>query len=316
MDKAPLFSITIPAYKRKFLRECITSVLSQEDEDYELVIVDDNSPENLKDVVDDYKDQRIRYYKNDENCGAIDVVDNWNKCLSYAKGKYLICMGDDDKLLPECLSEYRLLISRYPGLHVYHGRTEVINENSSIVDMQEARPEYESAYSLIWHRWTYGRIQYIGDFLFETDYLKKRGGFFKLPLAWGSDDITAIITSKEKGIANSLKPVFQYRRNSQTISKSGNPKIKMEAISIELEWYFTFLKEKCQDERDEVYRQLILFKYHNHFLTKKVNTVADDILSGHFWGKTIWWLHNYKVYNMSFKAVLYAIVIGIKCKIK
>lgn len=92
------FSITIPAFKRAFLHEAIESCLAQTYEDFELIIVDDASPEDLKSVVDQFDDKRIRFYRNEKNCGALNVVDNWNKCLAYAKGDYVICMGDDEQL--------------------------------------------------------------------------------------------------------------------------------------------------------------------------------------------------------------------------
>ena len=80
------FSVTIPAYKGKYLRECIDSVLAQTFTDFELVIVNDASPEDLGAIVNSYHDERVRYYVNETNCGAVDVVDNWNKCLEYATG--------------------------------------------------------------------------------------------------------------------------------------------------------------------------------------------------------------------------------------
>ena len=117
------FSILIPAYKGRFLEMAISSVLCQSYDNWELVIVDDCSPENLKAIVERFEDSRIRYYRNERNFGAIDVVDNWNKCLDYAKGDYVICMGDDDMLCPNCLVEYLSLIEKYPGLDVFHGMT-------------------------------------------------------------------------------------------------------------------------------------------------------------------------------------------------
>ena len=130
----PRFSVTIPAYKHKFLKECIDSILSQTYMDFELIIVNDASPEDIGTVVSAYRDPRIRYYINEKNCGAINVVDNWNKCLEYAKGKYIICMGDDDKLMPNCLEEYSRLIVRYPDLDAFHGRVARITDDSKIID--------------------------------------------------------------------------------------------------------------------------------------------------------------------------------------
>lgn len=56
------FSITIPAYKAKFLKECIDSILSQTYNDFELIIVNDASPEYLDSIINGYSDSRIRYY--------------------------------------------------------------------------------------------------------------------------------------------------------------------------------------------------------------------------------------------------------------
>ena len=118
------FSIVIPAYKNNFLSEAIKSVLNQTYLDFELIIVDDCSPEDLKTVVDQFNDKRIQYYRNKKNCGAINVVDNWNICLSLCNGEYIICMGDDDLILPNCLEEYAKLMAKYPGLGVYHAEKE------------------------------------------------------------------------------------------------------------------------------------------------------------------------------------------------
>ena len=88
------FSITIPAYKARFLDEAIKSVIAQTYQDWQLVIVDDCSPEDLKGIVEPYlADSRVKYYRNEKNCGAVDVVDNWNICLSHCTGDYVICMG-------------------------------------------------------------------------------------------------------------------------------------------------------------------------------------------------------------------------------
>ena len=72
------FSVTIPAYKDRYLKETIDSVLAQTYQNYEIVIVNDASPYDLDSIVQQYTDQRIRYFKNEKNCGAKNVVDNWN----------------------------------------------------------------------------------------------------------------------------------------------------------------------------------------------------------------------------------------------
>lgn len=239
------FSITIPAFKSQYLNEAIASVANQTYQNWELVIVDDCSQEDIQSIVMPYiADNRIHYYRNEKNIGANNVVDNWNKCLNYCTGDYIICMGDDDLLLPCCLEEYEKLILKFPNLHVYHTRTEIINDHGKVIATQEIRPEWESMVSLIWNRWTSRDKQFIGDFCYDTNYLKATGGYYKLPLAWGSDDLTATMAAKEKGIANTQRFGFQYRVSTQTITSSRhNARLKMEATLAQYKWYDRLLSE-------------------------------------------------------------------------
>lgn len=237
------FSILIPAYKRSYLAEAVESVLAQTYKDFELIIVNDHSPEDLDSIVSPHLgDPRVHYYVNAKNCGAVDVVDNWI-CLSHASGDYVICMGDDDRLLPRCLEVYSLLIRQYPGLDLYHGWTELIDEGGQVVRMQEPRPLREDVYSMIWGRW-HGRTQYIGDSLFRTLPLQQAGGFYKIPLAWGSDDVSAFRAAIPKGVANTQEPVFQYRVSNQTISRTGNVEMKLRSVDDYEQWCGQFLAQE------------------------------------------------------------------------
>jgi hypothetical protein len=67
------------------------------------------------------------------------------------------------------------------------------------------------------------------------------GGFYKLPLAWASDDITAVRASLQTGIANTDKLGFYYRENRFTISNSASERVKAEATCMEKEWYENLL---------------------------------------------------------------------------
>ena len=82
------YSVTVPACKAQFLAECIDSILAQTYKNFELIIVNDASPQDLDSIVSKYDDPRIRYYKNKVGFGAEHVVGNWNKCLEYATGDY------------------------------------------------------------------------------------------------------------------------------------------------------------------------------------------------------------------------------------
>lgn len=307
------FSVMIPAYKRTYLKECIDSILTQTYTDFELIIVNDASPEDLDSIVNSYSDSRIHYYKNEENCGAINVVDNWNICLSYAKGDYVICMGDDDKLLPNCLEEYAKLIETYPNIGLIHGWTEIINEESTPTLLTVHRCEYESALSLMWHRQYAYSCQFIGDFCFNREWLQAQGGFYKLPLAWGSDDISAIIGASKNGVANTQTIVFQYRVNSQTISSTGNMEYKLKAINQEYEWKKKFLNSPSNNHIDEQYRKQLLYDLIKNIAKKKSLTLAKDLCKSPLIRSIYWWMHK-STYKINNKVLISALIQAIKDK--
>lgn len=300
------YTIAVPAYKAKFFECCLKSILSQTYCNFEIIIVNDNSPEDLHSIVSKFNDDRIIYYENEKNCGAIDVVDNWNKCLDYSTGDYIMCIGDDDMLLPNCLETYNQLISDYPGKFVYHGWTEMIDENNNVIRMQEPRPIEESVYSMIWQRWQ-GRSQYIGDFLFDTEMLRDNGGFYKLPLAWASDDITAYIAAEKHGIANTQIPVFLYRVNALTISNTGNSDIKILAKNEEIQWYKQFLLKNPvnADIVQQTFRSMCIKGLPLFDRLKTEEIVKRDIIShGNF--RIFYWLSNKKRLKVSGKNILIA----------
>ena len=300
------FSITIPAFKQKYLYEAIESCLAQTYKDFELIIVDDASPEDLKSVVDRFQDSRIRYYRNEKNCGALHVVDNWNICLGYAKGDYVICMGDDDRLLPSCLEEYSKLIDKYPDLDIYHGMTEIIDENGNVTNMQEARPEREGMYSMISGRLRNSRLQYIGDWLFKRTALEQLNGYVNMPMAWGSDDLTAYTIAKNKGVANTQIPVFQYRISSLTISNSGHYREKAKIQFGVLNQVESLLRngEGKVDGIEDVFRKSMLDKMSELNRVTIDNYMRADMISKGRLAGFVWWLRNINQFSLSKKEVV------------
>jgi glycosyltransferase involved in cell wall biosynthesis len=97
---SPFFSIIIPTYNRAHLiGKAIESVLVQTFTGWELIVVDDGSTDNTREVVASYKDPRIHYVyqQNAERSAAR------NKGISHARGQYICFLDSDDYYLPERL---------------------------------------------------------------------------------------------------------------------------------------------------------------------------------------------------------------------
>lgn len=308
------YSITIPAYKAVYFKECLESVLNQTYNDYEVVILNDCSPENIKDIVEECRKQKngdkIRYYENEQNVGAIDVVDNWNKLLELAKGDYIICMGDDDKLAPNCLEEFSLIMVKYPNLDIYHTRTCIINENSEVIGIQEGRPEYETAYSIIWHIMFNNRSQFIGDFLFSRVALYKKGGYVKFPLAMASDIVTSCMMAQETGIGNSNSVTFFYRTSNKTITSNAYGKHLIDATLCYKNWVVNLLETFPAYGEDSIYKKQICNYLKRYFDNKLVDNIATDIAYRKL-TSIFYWIFRRQRLRLSWFNILYAIIIGL-----
>ena len=311
-----LFSILIPAYKRRFLKECIDSILNQSFKDFEVIIVNDASPEDLNSIVNSYDNSKIKYYENAQNCGSLNVVDNWNKCLEYSQGDYIMCIGDDDFLMPDCLLRYSKAIACNQCADVFHCRSYIVDENSKAYSLTPSWPDHESVYDNIFHRIYHRREQFIGDFLYKRETLTNKGGFYKLPLAWASDDITSFIVMDEKGIIHINEPLFCYRQTQVTLSSSGNVIYKLKAISGEEVWYSNFINSHApSNNQDKVLYENIKKEIPHYIKIKRIETVAyygfaSSILKGF-----IYWRKKKNLTGLSLKELIYATFLAYKKKL-
>ena len=109
----PIVSFVVPCYKlAHLLRECIESILSQTYSDFEVLIMDDCSPDNTPEVAQLFRDPRVKYIRNDSNLGHLR---NYNRGISLARGKYVWLISADDYLrLPYVLQRYVELLDRHP----------------------------------------------------------------------------------------------------------------------------------------------------------------------------------------------------------
>lgn len=97
----PLVSVVINAYKvEAYLAECLDSVLAQTFGDYEVIVVDDGSPDATARIADDYarRDGRFRVLRNERNMGIPATI---NRALAASRGELIAKLDADDVALPE-----------------------------------------------------------------------------------------------------------------------------------------------------------------------------------------------------------------------
>ena len=112
--KSPVVSILMPVYRTaSFLRDAMDSMLSQTFTDFELIVLNDCSPDNAEDILDEFKDPRIVRYLGEKNQGLANVL---NIGMQMARGKYIARMDSDDLSTPNRLEVQVGYLEQHPDI--------------------------------------------------------------------------------------------------------------------------------------------------------------------------------------------------------
>lgn len=189
--KEPLVSVVMLTYKRAdILPQAIESILAQTLKDYELIILNDGSPDNTDDVVKKYADSRIRYYKNPKNMG---IAYSRNRVTSLARGKYIAIMDDDDISLPERLAKQVEFLENHPDITVVSGQIKEsiwpkVPDDSNLLAAELIRINNIGNANTMFrrnfvqeHNITYPNISYGEDWYFWLEILFAGGKFSAIP---------------------------------------------------------------------------------------------------------------------------------------
>lgn len=113
----PFFSIIIPTYNRAaLLKIAVNSVLYQTFGDWELLVIDDGSSDNTKDITHALNDKRIKYiYQPNQGVSAAR-----NRGINQAQGRFICFLDSDDRFRQEKLNVTYDYIMTYPRYKIFH----------------------------------------------------------------------------------------------------------------------------------------------------------------------------------------------------
>ena len=140
----PKVSVITAVYNGgKYLEECIRSVLSQNYENFEYIIIDGGSTDGTVDIIKSYSD-KVAYWISEPDQG---IYDAWNKGLTIAKGEWISFVGADDLLYPGCIQMYVNHISCHPNrdkLEFISSQIELVEEDLTTLRIVGAAWKWES----------------------------------------------------------------------------------------------------------------------------------------------------------------------------
>lgn len=126
--KLPEVSVIVPTYNRAdLIRDSIDSVLNQTFQDFEIVVIDDGSTDNTKNIVEEYSDSRIKYFYQ-KNAGLNAAR---NSGIRESCGKYIAYIDSDDIWEPTKLEKQVRVLEKFPDVGLVYCGSSLIDENGS-----------------------------------------------------------------------------------------------------------------------------------------------------------------------------------------
>ncbi len=225
--KPPKVSIVLPNYNyARYLDERITSLLGQTFEDFELIIVDDGSADDSRDVIGKYRsDPRIRTLWFDTNSGM--TFRRWGDGAALATGKYLMFAGADDTCEPGLLEALVRVLDKHPEVGVACCQSWEIDSAGERVKIKQPKPrwaqdfiasgEEEATYQL-----TEATIQNASAALCRRSVFEKCGGFDPSLRICADWMLWSRMLSMSR-LAWLAEPLNCYRKHDRTVRASTRP---------------------------------------------------------------------------------------------
>ncbi len=131
-------SVVITTYKHgKYIRATIESVLAQTFKDYELIIIDDGSPDNTEEEVSKPKDERMNYIR--QKPSGLPAVSR-NNGIKIAKGNYIAFLDGDDIWRPEKLLRCYEIFKKYPEVDLVCHNEAIKDASGKLIRVQSYGP--------------------------------------------------------------------------------------------------------------------------------------------------------------------------------
>lgn len=165
---SPSFSIVLPTHNRAhMIRRALNSVQAQVFEDFELLVVDDGSTDNTKEIVESYNDPRFRYIYQDRG----ERVKAYNTGFKEATGKWLCMLDSDDMYVPYYLELLFMAITEVPEAKIFNFGGINVHRNYSTTLREPFRPAKKGKGHEIFKS---GDIAN-GHFIFKRELLEETG---------------------------------------------------------------------------------------------------------------------------------------------
>jgi glycosyltransferase involved in cell wall biosynthesis len=290
-NKMPFLSIVVPVYNvEEYLERCLDSVISQSFIDWEMIIVDDCSPDNSQQIIRRYQtqDSRIRCILNEKNRGLGGAR---NLGIYHSRGEYVLFIDSDDFISDECALEQLCGIASGNNLDVIDTPYRVIKDG---VEVNRLPKKFNALNDKVYTGTDYmEHIQVLPivawNKLYKRVLLQENNILFK-ERKYEDICFTLEVMYKARRVQNTSSPFYNYiiREGSIMTSKVGRSSIDdaME-LCYDLERLYECTNQNTQIEKSFFYGfiglQKLLSEYDSKEHRREVSIRLKSLHSKYRW---------------------------------
>lgn len=204
-------TVCILTHKRaNYLQIAIERILNQSFKDFDLLIVDDCSPDHTTEIVRSFNDPRINYVRNETNLG---FNANYNKALSLAQSPYILLTHDDDEMTPTFLAREVAILDQHPKVALVATNTASIDAKSNLLKEREIEINTDKLYDIGEYCESYldeALILCCPTYMFRRSHLEEANIRFR-DIGPGSDTMICLETNLIYPIYLICDPIFKFR---------------------------------------------------------------------------------------------------------
>jgi glycosyltransferase involved in cell wall biosynthesis len=264
-------SVLMPVYNGgKYLKEAIDSVLSQDFKDFELIIINDCSKDNSRDIIKSYNDNRIVLIDNEMNKGLISSL---NIGLKYCKGKYTARLDQDDIALPNRFKKQYEFMESNPNIDLVGSWTNCITQKGE--DLKISRNSNNPV--IIKYELLFNNVMFHSSIFFKTELIKKNGGY-SMDFIHSEDYEMYSRPGMELNCSNIQEVLFKLRIHNESITGDDNSQkiVHLNALNVayrNMSQYHKFTREVF--DRIKI---VLIIKKPDPKITLSTVLIAENIL--------------------------------------
>lgn len=302
-----LFSIIIPIYKvEEYIDRCVESVLNQNLDNIEIILVDDGSPDRCPEICDNYalKDSRIKVIHK-KNGGLSDAR---NAGIEIAKGKYIVFVDSDDYITENSLEKISPFTKDEPDIIVCDGKT--IGGNYNLKHLDEFKEISMNGEDFLYYLMTNGNMIITAWCnIYKKDFLNDYYFRFKYGILHEDEEFTPRVFLKAKSVVYSGVDFYRYiiRENSITTQKDRRKNLN--------DLYDTLceLKQIYPSISDEKLRIRLIDSLSSKYLSKYFD--CKGFKYGKSYSHKFFVFQNAKLFKTKLKAMLFMVSPRLYCYI-